>query len=134
MVVNLEKWKARIARVPQRAKEAAQASLEREADEMVSAMKRAAPASKDRDPGELRDSIRWEPSTKRELSVVIVADPTDDKGRGYGRHVEFGHRTQDGDHVAASPFFFPTYRARRKAMKRRMQAATKKAVKEEFGK
>lgn len=129
MVRNLERWKARIAAIPQAAKEAAEKALHAEADEMVAAMKRAAPVDEEETPGRFRDAIRWEPNPRRDLSVTIVADPKDEKGHGYAPHVEFGHKAPDGSHVPARPTFFPTYRARKKGAKRRMNAATRKAVK-----
>ncbi len=134
MVVNLEKWKARLRRVPDVVKKAAREGLHREADDLVAAMKRAAPVSPpmEETPGALRDSIHWEPSTKRDLSVVIIADAKDDKGKPIGAHVEHGHRTANGEHVPANPFFFPTYRARKRPMRRRVQAKTRKAVKAFF--
>ena len=104
MVRNLDRWKERLARIPKTVREAAQGQLEKEADDLVAAMKRAAPVSGDDQPGQFRDAIHWEPNARgAELSVTVIADPKDEQGRGYAPKVEFGHRTPDGQHVPASP-------------------------------
>lgn len=132
-MLNLAKIKARLAKIPQAVQHAAAAQLKTEVDDMVDAMKRAAPVDPaSPDPGALRDSIHEYENPGRPLSYFILADAKDAEGRFIGQHVEFGHRAENGSHVPASPSFFPTYRARKKGMRSRMRAATKAAVKREF--
>jgi hypothetical protein len=133
MVLNLDKWNARLRKIPQAAKDAVEAALHTEADDLVAAMKRAAPVDEKETPGRFRDSIRWEPNAAgAELKVTVIADPKDEDGHGYAPHLEHGHKARDGSHVPAQPSFFPTYRARKKGMKRRIGAAGRKAVRALF--
>lgn len=147
-MLNLERVKARLRRLPQAMKAAVEEQLTAEAEELAAAMRRAAPVIT----GALRGSIRVEdgdrplskkviaggvPETrKRVRKGVADADFAKAKATGgfkgefdYSRGVEFGHRTPAGGHVAAEPFFYPTYRARKKAMRRRLTTAARKALK-----
>ncbi len=126
-----EKVAVRLARIPAAVQAAVKSQLDREVADMVEAMKRACPVGVDveRHPGELRDSLHSYPNPKRDLSYRIIADAKDEQGRFIGQHVEFGHLTKDGAHVPASPFFFPTYRARKRLMRSRLAAAGRKAFK-----
>lgn len=128
-VLNREKIVARLAKIPPAVKAAVQAQLKTNVDGLVEAMKRAAPVGSDmeRNPGELRDSIHSYPNPQRELSFRIIADAKDVKGRFIGGHVEWGHLTVGGRHVPAVPFFFPTYRAQKKPMRRRLADAARKS-------
>ncbi len=143
-MLGKEKVLARMAKFPAELKAAVQAQLETEAHELAEAIKRAVPV----DTGTLRDTIEAKAGS-RPLSMVVVAggpatmvkirkgvsdqsfakSKASGSNRGaydYMRAVEFGHLTIDGVHVPAQPFFYPTYRARKKALKRRIaQAATK---------
>ncbi len=139
---NLEKVKARLARIPANVKAAASEQLDANVEDLVSAMKRAAEASigAGRDPhdekltGELVAKIRAEPNPRRELSKTVICDPVDEKGHGYGPNREFGHMTPEGKQVPAYPFFFPTYRALKKPMRAKMMSVSRKAFKAEFSK
>jgi len=76
------------------------------------------------DPGALKKSVRTVPDRSKDTIVRVVAgDETTQlpaaKPYNYARAVEFG--TQ---HMAAKPFFFPTYRL----MKKRMIAAMKRRI------
>jgi HK97 gp10 family phage protein len=123
---GLEAYLRRLASVPPAVKDAVKAQLAQNADDLVGALKRSAPVAKDERPaGQLRDSIRWYPHPQRELSVRVIADAKDEHGHGYALHVE--HGTSD---AKASPFFWPIYRAYRKAMRRKLSAAARKAIKE----
>jgi hypothetical protein len=66
------------------------------------------------------------------MGVVIIADAKDAQGEFIGSHVEAGHRTVNGEHVAARPAFFPTYRARKKKMKARIRKAGADAIKQAY--
>lgn len=97
--------------------------LNNQADSLVSLMESVAPRGAT---GELEHSIRKIPG-KDETQVRIVAGSpaTIKDGYQYPRADEFGTVK-----MAAKPFFFPTYRLRKKqmisAMKRKITAAIKK--------
>ncbi len=132
---NLEKIQRRLARIPAAAQAAIQRQLDTEANELVAAMKRAAPydaVTQDSDQ-HLRDSIHAYPTPGRVMSYRIIADAKDEKGNFIGPHIEFGHKAKDGSHVPPRPSFFPTYRARKKGMQRRLSKAGRDAIRREFG-
>ncbi len=126
--------KARLAKIPKAVKDAVAGQLIVEVDGFVAAAKRAAPVDpKSDNPGEFRDSIRAYPNPKKGLSYHVIVDAKDEDGKPIAAHIEQGHRAVDGTHVAAQPSFFPTYRARRKGMKRRVTAKGRKAIKDTYG-
>ena len=133
-MLNLEKVKARLAKLPNQVKVAVGTQLAKEVEDLTEAIQRAAPVRDDlqRHPGQLRDSVHFYPNPDRPLSYRVLADAKDKKGEFIGPHVEHGHKAVDGSHVPRVPFFFPTYRARKKAMQRRIKAAGRKAVKAQF--
>lgn len=101
------------------------------ADELVSTLKAVAPVSDlEAHPGQLRESIHKKPGG-RPLQVRVVADAQDAEGHYYGAHVEFGHRTPNGKHVPAHPFFYPAWRLTRAKIKARIQRAIRAVVKAE---
>jgi hypothetical protein len=123
----------RFNRIPDAVKRAIEPALKREVDDLVAAQRRAAPvgnpAEGDDNPGKFRDSIHAYPNPKRPLSFRIIADAKDVKGHFIGSHIEYGHRTVNGQHVVASPSFWPIYRALRKPMRRRLNKVARDAVK-----
>lgn len=126
---NLERVLARLAAIPDRVQKAVAVQLKVEVAELVAAQKRAAPVDEASDnPGQLRDSVHYYANPDRPLSYRILADAKDDKGKFIGGNVEHGHKARDGSHVPPKPFFFPTYRARKRGIKRRMSAAARKAL------
>lgn len=134
-------FRARLAKIPAKATQAAQVAMEQGAEEMVTMMRRLAPV----DDGELRASINWKwgaapPGTfavttikggKRAgqevaaLRLTIFANAKDSKGRPYASWVEFGTK-----HSAANPFFWPSYRALRRRVMGRIMRAIRKAIRE----
>jgi hypothetical protein len=131
---NLDKITARLKGLGPGTERALRDQLAKEADEMVAAMKRAAPTETKDDPGhELRDSIRHYPVENRAIAYRIIGDARDAEGKFIGSNVEAGHRNVDGSHTPATPFFFPTYRARKKGMQRRLSKAGRDAVRKSFG-
>jgi hypothetical protein len=121
-VKGLEKVLRRYARLAPTQKSAVAKQLKAEVDDLVAAQKRAAPVDPNSDnPGKLRD---------RPLSYRILADAKDEDGKFIGSNIEAGHRARDGSHVPARPSFFPTYRARKKGMRRRLMAASRAALKQ----
>lgn len=134
-LLNKARWLGRLRALPIPVRKAVAAQLAVEAGELTAAIKRAAPVSAELEdtPGELRDSVHHYKTPGRPLSYRILADARDpETGNFIGSHVEAGHKAQDGSHVPPRPFFFPTYRARKKPMRRRLSAAGRKAVKQLF--
>jgi hypothetical protein len=129
-MLGREKVMAQLLKIPQLVQDEVAAQLRREADDLVAAIKRAAPTEDRADPThELRDSVHAYDNPDRPLSVRILADAKDSAGKFIGSNVEAGHRNRDGSHTPARPFFFPTYRARKKGIRRRLQAAARKPLK-----
>lgn len=127
--------------IPAAVERATVAAMEQGADEIVAMAKRLVPV----DSGALRDSIGWTwgdapegamalgkvkgKGAKGRKFITIYAG-TRNKSLGpldafYARWVEFG--TQ---HMAAIPFFFPSYRALRRRVRGRITRQMRKAIKE----
>jgi hypothetical protein len=133
---GLDKLKAKLAKVPVATQKALKGQLKIEADDMVSAIQRAMDVAyagqNDKDLTRLRDSVHAYENPSRVIAYTILADAKDADGKFIGSHVEAGHRTVDGGHVAARPVFYPIYRSRKKAMKRRLNKAARDATKQAF--
>jgi hypothetical protein len=134
MLQNSRAWQ-RFLTIPDQIAADVGKQLAKEVDDMVAAMKRAAPVSDDleKHPGQFRDSIHSYANPDRPLSYRIIADAQDEYGAFIGPHIEHGHMSKLADgsekHVPAKPSFFPTYRARKKRMRSRLTAAGTKAIK-----
>ena len=140
----IAKLRARLDAIPRSVEAAVAAQLQTEAVDLASAMRRAVPV----DEGDLQASIRVEHNDKP-LSLNVIAggvEATRRRPRPHKRKfrlgrtpkvqhqdtarlVEFGHISPDGVKVPAKPYFYPTYRARKKGIKRRLRAAARKAFK-----
>jgi HK97 gp10 family phage protein len=132
---NLEKRIAQLQRLPEAVQAAAETAFDQEVAGLVAAFKRACPVSDlEVNPGELRDSIESYPVPGRPLSARIIVGAKDAKGVRYARYVEFGHTSKGGAYVPAQPFFWPTYRARKKEIRRRMLAPARKVIRQLFPK
>lgn len=109
-------------------------AVEESAVEMARAIKAAAPVSSmDPHPGALKNSVRVVPG-RTPFFAQIVADAKDAKGKEYGAHLEYGHRTRyryksGANHVPAQPFFWPAYRLVRKRVFGRIKRAINSAAK-----
>ena len=132
--------RARLAKIPDIAREAAAAAMEEGAQEIVDAMKMAAPIES----GDLRASIGW---TWGEVPAgsFMVDEIRSGKNKGdqyatlrikiyagnkdafYARFQEFGTRSQP-----AQPFFFSTWKRERAEFRRKIRAAIRKRIKEAF--
>jgi hypothetical protein len=132
-VANAEAIRRKLARLPAAAGAALRRQLETEVEGLVAAMKRATPDDTDTGGSRVRDAIRAYPTPDREISYRIISDGRDEKGHIIAPHVEYGHKARDGSHVPAKPSFWPTYRAHKKPMQRRLMAAARKAIRAEFG-
>lgn len=135
-VANLKTIQRRLAQLPQAAQQALQDQLKTEVDDLVSAIKRAMDAQYEGhgpDASRMRDSVHAYPNPDRAVSYRVLADAKDADGKFVGANIEQGHRAVNGTHVPAQPAFWPTYRARKKGMKRRLSAAARKAIRQEWG-
>lgn len=132
--VNKARILGRLRAMPPVVQASAGEALKKAVDELVAALKRAAPVGTEfeKTPGELRDHIEVFANGARVLSFRIIAAAKDEKGRYYGRYVEFGHTTPDGAFVPAHPFWFATYRAWKRGMVRQVRAAVRTRLKAEF--
>lgn len=148
---GLDKQLARLARFPAELAEGLEAQVEQEAEELAAAMRANAPVGKT---GRLRRSIKVLPGRHRlsrrvvmggRLTTVKVRQGVSDrdfkraraKGNNtgeydYSRAVEFGHLTAAGVMVHGVAMFFGTYRARRKAIRRRISGVARKLLKTLF--
>ena len=135
--------RARLAKIPDIAREAAAAAMEEGAQEIVDAMKMAAPFQS----GDLRDSIGW---TWGEVPAgsFVIDEIRSGKNAGqqyatlrikiyagsreafYARFIEFGTKTG----VRAQPFFFAAYKkwGGKAKFRARVRAAIRKRIKEAF--
>ena len=129
-IEGLERLRRRLDAMPAKARAAAVKMVNKSADELVAQMKAIAPVSQDKNPGELRDSIRKEEGLLGDVSAVVLADAKDDKGRPYAARVELGHMAKNGVQVPAEPFFYPVVRVNRARIKRRLARAVSRALKE----
>jgi HK97 gp10 family phage protein len=136
-VQNEDRLYRKLTRIPEAMRLKIRDAMAREADEIVALMKRLVPV----EPGkpDLKDSIGWrwgaraprgsaalgqvrtsEFGSTLTLTIYAANDQT-----YYGTFVEFGTSK-----MAARPFFFPSYRARRKEAKAAMRKAVRGAAKQ----
>lgn len=122
------RFKAILAALPDAARRELGAELDRQADDLVALMKRRVSVRS----GALRDSIRAERTKGRTLSVSIRAGgkaTTRPVRKGQAATYDYALATELGnEHVAAQPFFYSSYRIRKKAVRDDLGAAVKKAV------
>lgn len=128
-LLNLERLLARLRTIPDVVQVAVASQLADEVEQLTEAMQRAAPDDPATPGDRIAEHIRFYPNPDRPLSYRIISDAKDDDGQPIAAHVEQGHRAKDGTHVPAQPSFFPTYRARKRGMQRRLKAAGRKAIK-----
>lgn len=116
--------------MPARVKKAARIAMEKGAEDVVAMMKRLAPV----DSGDLQMSISWTWGKPPKGAVVVAQSEPDEDGMGitifagskaayYARWVEFGTVAQ-----RAHPFFFVSWRTKRKSIRSRITREMKKAI------
>jgi HK97 gp10 family phage protein len=114
---SLAQLKRTFAELPRRARTGAQATLIEEAQKLAAAMKQAVPVKS----GKLRDSIRVE-AGRNALEVKVKAGgplTTKEVRAGSGVSYDYALGTEFGTQKeAAEPFFFTTYRAKRRGIRR----------------
>ncbi len=131
---GLEKFKRRLAAIPKAVQDAAVAALQKDADELVSAMKGLATVKT----GALRDSIVATPPGGTTPSYSQpggsrVAGPTEFIVTAGNTNVRYAHLVEYGSvHGHAQPFFWPAYRLLKKRMRSRVKRAISKAAKDQF--
>lgn len=140
-VLGLAKLQRKLDRLPKAAREAIRQAMAEQADEIVAMMKRLAPvldgSAPGRRPGALRDSIGWTWGKAPKGSFAVSAVKGVGLGGGttitiyagneeafYARWVEFGTAK-----MAASPYFYVSWRASRKASRRKISAAVRRSAK-----
>ena len=132
---------AKLKQIPDVAVDAARQAMEEVAQEIVEAMRAAAPKGKT---GRLRDSIGWTwgdlpPGTFMideirsgrnqgdQYATLRIKIYAGNREAFYARFQEFGTRSQP-----AQPFFFSTWKRERAKFRRKIRAAIRKRIKEAF--
>jgi len=123
-VEGLERLKARVSALPEKAKAELRVANERNATEFEAMVRSIIPTG---DPanGHLKDSLVKGPGITETGVVVTIGGPQ----APYPLHLEAGHRNADGTHTPAVPFWNPAKRVLRKKQKGRATRAMNKAVK-----
>ena len=135
--------RARLAKIPDIAREAAAAAMEEGAQEIVDAMKMAAPIES----GDLRASIGWTwgdipagsfmideirsgKNAGQQYATLRIKIYAGSREAFYARFIEFGTKTG----VRAQPFFFAAYKkwGGKAKFRRRIRDRIRKRIKEAF--
>lgn len=126
-MADLSRFNRRIDTIPRRLREAVIPTLQKQADEMVTAMRAVAP----RDEGALIESIRKEAGGD-ELQVVVRAGNWRTKVKFSAGHEEDYALIQEygRKNAAARPFFWPTWRVRRRRVGFAIRRAIARAIRE----
>ena len=138
-----QRLRARLAKIPDIAREAAAAAMEECAAEIVAEMKLLVPV----DSGDLRDSIGWTwgdipagsfmideirsgKNAGDQYATLRIKIYAGNKDAFYARFIEFGTKTG----VKAQPFFFAAYKkwGGKAKFRARIRAAIRKRIKEAF--
>jgi HK97 gp10 family phage protein len=81
--------------------------------------------------GELARSIRIEPGKKQTVVVVRAGGAATTRQGGSGKPYDYARAVEFGtEHVAAQPFFFPSYRLMKKKMRSAMKRKITKRIKQ----
>jgi HK97 gp10 family phage protein len=140
-IIGLDRLQRKLTQtIPANVEKATTAAMEQGAQEMVAMMQRLAPFKS----GELRDSIGWTWGDPPEGAMVLgrskeVGGPGRKQITIYAGNTQtlVGSRKQfqlarlqefGTKEMAASPFFFPSYRALRKRVRGRITRSMKKAI------
>lgn len=138
---------AQLARTPKVAVDAARVAMEEGAEEIVAFMRSLVPVRT----GKLRDSINWTWGDAPAGALVIdeirsgqneglqyaTLKITFYVGEWYGKLVELGtfphaqpNRGTDHPGATAKPFFYPAWRAKKAAYRRKIRTAVRRAIRE----
>jgi hypothetical protein len=121
-VENLERLKAKIARMTPAAKREMRAAIVKNADEFYATVARIVPKS-DKAPHLASTLTKHAGSHELEVAVSIGGPEAP-----YPAHLEWGHIAPDGSRVPAEPFWYTTLRAGKPRWDNRSKRAAKKAV------
>lgn len=133
-IEGLERLQRKLATMPASVRKAAGQEAFIQAEDMAADMRRIAPRDDDPNNGQqVRDHIRVEEGRLGDVSYVVISDAKDAEGRPKASRVELGHMAPDGTWVEAQPSFYPVVRTSAKRVRRRINAAMRRALKQEFG-
>ncbi|GLS87687.1 hypothetical protein GCM10010873_26610 [Cypionkella aquatica] len=134
MVQGLARLKSRFDAIPKRVREATMAQMEKSAEQVCEMMRRLVP----KDKGDLLRSIGWTWGDAPKGSLAVGRVGNNDYGTlritiyaggtkesFHALFQEFG--TKD---MAANPFFYPSWRAKRRGVKTAITRAMNKAIRE----
>lgn len=124
---SLTRLKRRLARVPIEVRSAAAAQALIEGNNLVVALRGSSP----KDDGTLRDSIRLEQGKYGDRFYVKAGGPKTTKPVREGATATYDYifASEYGTaHQPARAWFYPTYRARRKAIRKRIEDAARAAA------
>lgn len=113
--------------IPKAARKPISAALDKGADEMVGRMKYLAPNDPETSGSDLRGNIKKVGIS--DVAVRVEAIDENDKGEDNALFQEYGSSTRP-----AQPFFWPSVNTTKKRVRRRVDRAIGKAVKETWGK
>lgn len=127
-ITNETELLRKLTRLPAKMKERVAEVMAKQADEIVAMMKRLVPV----DEGDLRDSIAWKWGRRAPKGAMSVATVDGGDLAITIYTTDFKARWQEFGTVkmAANPFFFVSWRASRKGIRRRIQGALRQAAKE----
>lgn len=126
--VSADGFRVFLARVTGSVEEEVNAELMKQARLLVTAIQAAAPARS----GRLRESVRIERGKSSDTVVVRAGGPLTTKPVRNGAKATYDYSlaTEFGTtHEAAEPFFYSTYRQKRRGMRTAVNAAVNRAVK-----
>ena len=128
-VAGVEALQRRMAQLPDVIFDTIRPALIAGADELVASIKQVTPLAPEFElhPGDLRESVRREDGDT-ELGVRIIEDGHDEHGAPYAAHVEYGHKTPGGGHVAAKPHFWPAYQVGKRRFVSRVSRSVTEAL------
>ena len=116
MVQGLAEFNRRWTAIPRLVRQAAIETLEANAEELVSSMRPLLPLADTSDRGLL-------------ITVYARADDFNPAWFEFGTAPRFTKAGKYSGQIIASPFFWPTYRAKKKRLKSRMTRSITKAIK-----
>ena len=122
-VENLERLKAKIAKLSEAAREKMRAANEKNAQEFKAKVASIVPESGDPKGGVLSQTLTMERGDTDTAYVVAIGGPQ----APYPAHLEFGHMGRDGKKVAAVPFWYPAKRVLKKRAEGRRNRSLKQA-------
>lgn len=130
-VQGLDRTMALIAAIGDGATRRMSQVLNNGADRIVDTLHEVLPINDlDPHPGALRESAHKEDGA-HDLSVKVVVDAVDENGEFFAKHVEHGHKTKGGTHVAAKPAFYPTVANEKKRIRAEARSAIRDLAKGE---